>query len=445
MGNKKINRFFSVLARISVAAAIAATMISLPSSATGSSYDEQIAEKEEEIKKKQQENENRRSQIDDITGDIGDNKDKMEKISVLIDGVKGEIVAQGELITLKQSEIEEKQNDIENVEAEIADNEKEIQKKQNEIIQLEQENKRNLEKFAKLARALYINDTSNTLPLLEGSDDWYSFFVYTDVVQNISSQNLRFMNSLLDSIRNQEDMITQLETDIQNLENKKTRLENEKTQLEDKMTELEQEKKDLESYADSQYNDLYSLAAKNEELSTKVSNLKWAISATNQEVEELNEEIKELIRRKQAANSGQSIYSTDGFRWPLDKKFQMITTYFGWDAWRSGNHYGIDVGNAGIGGQNIYAAQGGTVITAYGDGGYHGGFGNYVIIDHGGGISTLYAHCSGVTVYEGQQVNKGDVIGYVGSTGWSTGNHLHFEVRTNGVPVNPFNYGYEYV
>ena len=123
----------------------------------------------------------------------------------------------------------------------------------------------------------------------------------------------------------------------------------------------------------------------------------------------------------------------------------MITTYFGYDSWRGGNHYGIDVGNAGIGGKNIYAAQGGTVITAYGDGGWHGGFGNYIIIDHGGGLSTVYAHCSAVTVTVGQQVNKGDVIGYVGTTGWSTGNHLHFETRVNGTAVNPFSYSYEYV
>ena len=149
------------------------------------------------------------------------------------------------------------------------------------------------------------------------------------------------------------------------------------------------------------------------------------------------------IRDRQ--NAGGTVYSSDGFRWPLDSNLQMITTYFGYDSWRGGNHYGIDVGNAGIGGKNIYAVQGGTVITAYGDSGWHGGFGNYIIIDHGGGLSTVYAHCSAVTVTVGQQVNKGDVIGYVGTTGWSTGNHLHFETRVNGTAVNPFSYSYEYV
>ena len=176
-----------------------------------------------------------------------------------------------------------------------------------------------------------------------------------------------------------------------------------------------------------------------------MNNIRGQINASNDEVEEINSAIEELIRAKQAQNTDGTVYSSDGFRWPLDSNLQMITTYFGYDSWRGGNHYGIDVGNAGIGGKNIYAAQGGTVITAYGDSGWHGGFGNYIIIDHGGGLSTVYAHCSAVTVTVGQQVNKGDVIGYVGTTGWSTGNHLHFETRVNGTAVNPFSYSYEYV
>ncbi len=68
-----------------------------------------------------------------------------------------------------------------------------------------------------------------------------------------------------------------------------------------------------------------------------------------------------------------------------------------------------------------------------------------MVVDHGGGISTLYAHFSGTAVYEGQTVNKGDVLGYVGQTGWATGNHLHFEVRVNGTAVDPLGYTYEYV
>lgn len=97
----------------------------------------------------------------------------------------------------------------------------------------------------------------------------------------------------------------------------------------------------------------------------------------------------------------------------------------------SGFHPGADM-NAGYG-EPIYACRAGTVVIA----GAQGGYGNAVVIDHGGGMATLYAHQSRVGVSENQQVRAGDVIGYIGSTGYSTGPHLHFEVRIGGNPVDP--------
>ena len=97
-------------------------------------------------------------------------------------------------------------------------------------------------------------------------------------------------------------------------------------------------------------------------------------------------------------------------------------------------HTGVDVG-APIG-ANFIAANDGVVTKAS----YNGAYGNMVIIDHGGGVSTLYAHGSEIVVQAGQQVKKGDVVLKVGSTGYSTGAHAHFEVRINGQPVNPMDY-----
>ena len=102
------------------------------------------------------------------------------------------------------------------------------------------------------------------------------------------------------------------------------------------------------------------------------------------------------------------------------------------------NHKGIDIGASK--GTAIYAAASGTVsVSQYG---YGGGYGNDIILSHGNGIQTLYGHCSELCVSEGEYVSQGQLIAKVGSTGNSTGNHLHFEVRVNGVAQDPQNYVY---
>jgi murein DD-endopeptidase MepM/ murein hydrolase activator NlpD len=121
--------------------------------------------------------------------------------------------------------------------------------------------------------------------------------------------------------------------------------------------------------------------------------------------------------------------SSSGFMWPVNGP---VTSPFGWRWGRM--HEGIDIG---VGyGTPIRAAASGRVIYA----GWMSGYGNLVAIDHGGGLSTAYGHQSQLAVSYGQDVSQGQVIGYVGSTGHSTGPHLHFEVRVNGSPVDPLGY-----
>ncbi len=442
MGNKKI--IHRVTAAILSAALIMANGITAYSNAN---YDSQIAQREAEIEQMRKDNDKRQAEIDSYSGDINENQEMMLLISQQIDDVKSELILKRQLIDAKQAAIDQKSKEISKLEAIIETKEGQIQDKRVEIAELDSENTENLKHFSKLARALYMNNSSDVIPLLNGSDDWYNFFVYNDVIRNISKQNTEFMQSLSDSIKAQENMISDLDTEIAGLESDKQELEDSKSRLENEKTALEDEKSDLESYSQEKYNDLYRVSSENDSLLNRVASLEYAMNATDELIEEANREIEELIKKRQSENPDQPVYSTDGFRWPLSSSYQYITTYFGPDVVnnKSRTHYGIDVGNAGIGGANIYAAQSGTVITAFSDGGYHGGYGNYVLIDHGGGISTLYAHCNSTIVYAGQEVSKGDVIGYVGTTGYSTGNHLHFEVRVDGVAVNPFGYNYEYI
>ncbi len=456
MGNNK--RRFSVPLGIKICAAAAAAVLlfsqgSLPVSvavADSQSVIDQLEAKAEQIRK---ENQQREQEIKNLNGDISSNKQSMQTVSNQIDGVKAEIQAYSELVTAKMQNIDEKAAEIEAVELSIGDKENTIEEKKAQIKELEAQNKDNLAKFAKLARAMYMNDSSGVMPVLNGSDDWYSYFVYSDVVRNISGQNAEFMQRLQNSIDHQKTLISELNTDIDNLESEKADLEKQKTDYEQQKADLEQEISDLEVRVDEQLTYLNSLAAKNSSLQSQVNGIKTKIEAANKELDTLNAEIEEIIRLAQEDNNS-TAYSTS-YRWPVSAKFQTLTTYFGYDAWRGSTHYGIDIASAGIGGTNIYAAQSGTVIKVvnscthnYGKSyyqysaqcGHGGGYGNYIIIDHGNGMSTVYAHCQSVNVKNGQTVTKGDVIGTVGTTGWSTGNHLHFEVRKNGKAVNPLDY-----
>ena len=134
------------------------------------------------------------------------------------------------------------------------------------------------------------------------------------------------------------------------------------------------------------------------------------------------------IRAAQAHSTVQHV-SGAGLIWPVNAP---ITSPFGWRWGRL--HEGIDLGAAY--GSPIAAAAAGVVIYA----GWEGGYGNLVVIDHGGGLATAYGHQSRIAVSVGQSVSQGETIGYVGSTGHSTGPHLHFEVRVNGQAVDPLGY-----
>lgn len=135
-----------------------------------------------------------------------------------------------------------------------------------------------------------------------------------------------------------------------------------------------------------------------------------------------------------SASDSLSGSSSGQFIWPLPYT-HTLTSYF---EWRWGTmHWGIDISDGGVYGQPIIAADGGTVTFAGNTG---GGYGNFVIIDHGNGYQTIYGHASELAVTTGQSVSQGDTVAYVGSTGNSTGPHLHFEIVENGEKVNPLNF-----
>jgi len=155
--------------------------------------------------------------------------------------------------------------------------------------------------------------------------------------------------------------------------------------------------------------------------------LQSALPEQEDRMVDLKETIEEQQRRQASTPS----------RWPT---WGYISSPFGWRRhpvnWGQDYHTGIDIAGRNIYGNQIYATAKGTVSFA----GYRSSYGYLVIIDHGYGYSTYYAHQSRIRVKVGQAVESGTVIGYVGSSGLSTGPHLHYEVRRWGTPVNPVNY-----
>ncbi len=397
----------------------------------------------------------------ELEAEIEKNKQEIAKLEDKITATDGEISESEELqgyyysklllqqegidllnnkLYAKEQEIAAKEEEIAAKEVEIVETERKIEDKKIEIAKLEQQNEENLYQFGQVMRTMYMNDTEDVLNVLAGSTDFYDIFVKKEIMDNVGEQNEEFMNKLLDDIHKLEDDKVQLEQDVAKLQQDKADLETEKAALQSEWDELDSDKayaNQLANQYTAEYNDVTSHISDLESLKDQYN---YQISVSKEEIAAYEKEIDEIIRRAQLAASNTAVYDEGAWLWPLDPKFTLITTYFGYDPWRGGNHGAIDIGNGGINGANIYAMKGGEVIVAKTT--YTPGYdyGMYVVIDHGNGYQSLYAHCSAIYVTVGQMVNKGDVIASVGSTGWSTGPHLHFEIRKDGTRVDPLEY-----
>ncbi len=200
---------------------------------------------------------------------------------------------------------------------------------------------------------------------------------------------------------------------VQDLNRKQSDLELAQQAVEDRKSEVEQEVAEHAAL-------LASVLALIDELDNEVSKLEADASS-------IEDEIKAAEEHNHPPGSG--------FLWPVNG---TLTSPFGFRihpiTGQRKLHTGIDIGAPN--GRTIVAARSGTVILAR----YYGGYGNAVVISHGDGLTTLYAHMSSDVVSSGQVLKAGQTVGYVGSTGSSTGNHLHFETREYGIPVDPMNY-----
>lgn len=233
-------------------------------------------------------------------------------------------------------------------------------------------------------------------------------------------------------------MLDELAATAKEIEETKTLLENDYVVLQDMKTEVEGQREALALIQEAKVTELGSLNGKQADAQAYYAQLEKDKAEQEAEIKRIEEELRRQEEEAKKNNNTAGIQKYDGgkFLWPTPST--RITSPWGDMEDRSSPHQGVDIGavNRGVSGDPIWAAYSGTVVKAE----YSNSAGNWIWINHGDGLMTVYMHCSKLLVSVGQKVNKGDTIALMGTTGNSSGVHLHFGVRLNGNYVNPMSY-----
>lgn len=415
MKNRKL--WVSILAGLLAALMIFGVVAgALPTYASAEKSSAQIKQEINQMKEQLKDNQ---SQVAQIQGQLSQNMDKMEEIVAqknLIDqqvfllhqqiqNITKQITAYGDLIADKQAELDEATAHYQ----QLNDQYKE------RIRAMEEDGK--LSYWSVLFKANSFSDLLDRLNMIE----------------EIAASDQRRLNELNAAAKAVEDAKTGLETEKAALEEGKKELEESSAQLKESAAESEKLLKQLIATGDEYQALLDEAERKESETASKIDELEYAYD------EAKDREYQQWLASQKPTNNGGSSNVVDGVTWLLPINYDYFSSPFGWRIhpihgdWRF--HYGVDL--SAPQGTPIYASRSGVVTTtAY----EAGGAGYYVSINHMDGFTTRYLHMTHYIVSPGQYVAAGQVIGYCGSTGGSTGPHLHFSVYYNGVAVNPAKY-----
>lgn len=292
---------------------------------------------------------------------------------------------------------------------EIEATEQAIEIKTRELAEAEREVAYQNDRMKKRLRTMYKSGNFSYVEILLGADDFADMMTRVDKIQMLFAYDQDTLTKLIE--------IKQFVSDT-------------KIALEEKERELQEYKADQAAQKvalQTKLSELNAVKAKFEDNLEALERLEGELADTAEKVTAI---IKQLKTKQQFVGGV--------MKWPLPLSYTYISSYYGGRihpiTGKKDFHMGIDM--PAPSGTPVYAALAGRVIYAN----WLGSYGRAVIIDHGGGIVTLYAHNSSIVTSEGQTVGQGDVVAKVGTTGSSTGNHLHFEVRKNGSHTNPLDY-----
>lgn len=385
----------------------------------------------------------------------------------------------------ENSELTEKltklNKEIESSRLEIATLKKKIDDSNKTVNSLSDDITDNKEKLKERIRAIYMAGTASNLEIILGAKDFDDLLNKVEYVSLIAEHDSQLIDSLTQDVNVNKKAQKVLKNSMTELENESKELTKRREEFlsileanSERLNYLYGENQsisdmlsddpgygnlqgEIESYykknnSNSSKNDKNNSSSKSETSSGSnssssiiTSNGGSSNNTSSNNNNSSDDEITNIFTPPNGTENNDNFVPTVGYIWPVPGFYHLTSL---WDEDRgSSNHGALDIANGGIDGANVVSAHSGTVIFAenncihnwgkYESCGCGGGYGNYVMLDHGDGYSTVYAHMSSIVVSIGDTIEAGQLLGFVGSTGYSTGAHLHFETRYDGVKYDP--------
>ena len=347
---------------------------------------------------------------DDLEEQLQDLQEKAAQQQEITNEAQARVENLSEKLRVLQEEVDAATSEYNDVKGRLDKVQSDIYENTELLNKTEKELKVKNKKLAKRVRDIYINGQISYVDVLFGAKDFSDFLTRMDILKRI--------------IKHDYDLIMKVKADREIVMNTKAKLEKDKADVELLVADAEIKQKNMLDKKQAQ-----------QVLLDKAEYDRDVSQQAYEEIMAASQEITRMIQRSQMVGGSYVAGGSGAMIWPLNGP---ITSEFGWRTHpifgTQRYHSGLDIG--GDYGLPIVAAASGTVIHS----GWISGYGYTVIIDHGGGITTLYGHNESLLVGEGESVSQGQTIAMCGSTGNSTGPHCHFEVRENGEPVSPYSY-----
>ena len=411
-------------------------MISIPMAIpTTVSAEDSISDLEQQLQQLEQENQKYQKILDDTKSDIAEKEEYKSALVSKVQVLDEKIAVTREKISSLNDDIKEKQDAYDKGLSEVEDQ---------------------FDALANRLRILYMSGNATDLEIIFGAKDFSDLIDKMELVKSLANSDKELISEIQTKLDELSTKKESLEADKKDLETQQASLKSDQDEFNKLISDNDEILKNLYASNSEAQNSLESAALQSDEIEAKISEYYAAQKAAAEQAAKASQSSSSSSSGSSSSGSSSSgssssgsssviVPSGSGFAWPTPGFVSLSSEWF--EDREVYNHGGIDIAGADIMGTPVVAAADGTVVATnsscthnWGKSyscGCGGGYGNYVMISHAGGKMTVYGHLTSLTVSSGQSVSRGQVIGYVGSTGNSTGPHLHYECRLNGVRYNP--------